>query len=78
LNDAEEENLQGWVAMCSRGYPGLILGNTRQSVTYPDGNTGTAWTGIHLDPDIFGQPWSSRNPKLMYRAYSPTRAAERF
>lgn len=27
--------------------------------------TGIAWIGIHLSPEKFGQPWSSRTPRVV-------------
>ena len=69
--------MKGYVALCSRSQPGLILFDEPCEVTYPDGNKGTAYIGIHLSPELFGKPWSSRNPKLLYRAYDSHRCVER-
>lgn len=30
-----------------------------------DCERGIAWTGISLEPEKFGQPWSSRNPRVV-------------
>jgi hypothetical protein len=30
--------------------------------------TGLAWCGIHLSPEKFGQPWSSRNPRVIAKS----------
>jgi hypothetical protein len=57
--------LPGMVAICSMGFPGLILSDKPEEIKYPDGNKGVAWTGIHLSQSKFGQPWSSRNPKII-------------
>lgn len=68
----EEEEMQeagglgrGAIARCSRGQLGLITVDEPTEVTYPDGNTGIAWVGIHLawgEGVKPGDPWSSRNP----------------
>lgn len=50
--------MRGIVAVCSLGQVGLITKDTKQEVTYSDGNTGHAYVGLHLD----GTPWSSRAP----------------
>lgn len=69
--------MKGWVALCSRSQPGLILSDGPVVVTYPDKTLALAWTGIHLGPNLLGQPWSSRTPKLLYPAFDPNRLAER-
>lgn len=69
--------MRGWVALCSRSQPGLILSDGPVPVKYPDGTTGLAWTGISLDPDLIGLRWSSRAPKLLYPAFDPARSVER-
>lgn len=56
---------KGDIAVCSQGYLGLITSDGPQDVTYPDGNTGEAFTGIHLSPGMEGAPWSSRNPHVL-------------
>ncbi len=53
------------IAVCSQGYLGLITSDGPQTITYPDGNTGEAFTGIHLSPGMYGSPWSSRNPTVL-------------
>ena len=57
----------GAIARCSRGAVGMILYDNPQDVTYPDGNKGKAWVGIHLTDVIapIGSPWSSRNPRVL-------------
>lgn len=57
----------GAIAFCSHGWLGLITSETPELVHYPDGNTGEAWTGIHLTEGKFpvGYPWSARNPKVV-------------
>jgi len=39
---------RGVIAICSRGYIGLITEDEPKEVHYPDGNTGVAWVGIQL------------------------------
>lgn len=57
--------LKGTLAVCSRGILGLITSDGPIEVTYPDGTTGVAWTGIRLSgPDVGGQ-WSSRRPRVV-------------
>jgi len=53
---------KGDMAMCSQKQVGLVLSDKPEKVTYNDGTTGIAWTGIHLSKEKFGEPWSSRNP----------------
>ena len=50
------------LAYCSKGHLGVITSEGPESVEYPDGTKGMAWTGYHL-PD--GRPWSSRNPRVV-------------
>lgn len=59
------KGLQRCIAKCSKGDIGLITSETLQKVTYPDGSTCEAWTGIHVSKEKFGQPWSSRNPTYL-------------
>jgi hypothetical protein len=33
--------------------------------THDPANHGVAWLGVHLSKDKLGQPWSSRNPKII-------------
>ena len=72
----EMEPRRGAIAMCSRGYIGLITSAEPQEITYPDGNKGKAWLGIQLTnkppisanwdkPHGVGTPWSSRTPFVM-------------
>jgi hypothetical protein len=58
---------KGWIAFCSRDEIGLVLSDKPEPVTYADGTTANAWTGIHLSPEKAGQPWSSRNPRFFVR-----------
>lgn len=53
---------KGALALCSRGELGLILVDKPHFVYYGDGNFDEAWTGIHVSPEKFGEPWSSRTP----------------
>lgn len=56
---------RGKVAKCSMGRLGLICSDEPQEITYPDGETGKAWTGVHLEPGWEGKPWSSRKPLVL-------------
>jgi hypothetical protein len=58
---------RGAVAVCGLNHgAGLITSEQPEEVTYPDGNKGVAWTGIWIDPiEKAGDPWSSRNPKVI-------------
>lgn len=67
---------RGAIAVCSRGYIGIITADEPTEITYPDGNKGSAWLGIQLtdkppiDADWKGQkgigtPWSSRTPRVI-------------
>ena len=69
---------RGDLAVCSLGFVGVIDCDEPQPVTYPDGNTSTAWTGkVLLPDDRMGAPWSSRNPILIaYVLDDGTYAAE--
>ena len=61
---------KGAIAFCSIGKLGLITSDGPVSVTYPDGNTGLAWTGIQLTDSDGGNgppvgattwtPWPSK------------------
>lgn len=53
---------RGVIALCSRGYPGIITEDEPRKVTYPDGNEGVAWVGVNLST---GKPWSSRTPRVV-------------
>jgi hypothetical protein len=50
--------------------PGIIASGKEREITYPDGEVGIAWIGLHLmeqrteDPR-HGTMWSSRNPCLI-------------
>jgi len=55
------------LAFCGLGHLGVVECDRPQEVTYPDGNTGVAWVGRHIFPlELFGKPWSSRNPQWAY------------
>ena len=69
--------MQGYVALCSQSWPGLVTSKEPVEVTYNDGEKGMSWIGIHLDPERFGGLWMSRNPKPLYKAYLPNRCVER-
>jgi len=73
IREAANEPKKGDLAVCSRGYLGLITSEGPEEVSYPDGTRGQAWTGIHLtwyrgleyqhtNP---GDPWSSRTPTVV-------------
>lgn len=53
---------KGDLAFCSRGELGLVTSSKPVRVTYDDGSTGEAWTGIHLGRKKLGESWSSRTP----------------
>ena len=57
----------GTLALCSMGCLGLITSNKMVEVVYGDGNTGSAYVGIHLTDkfSFIGSRWSSRNPKVV-------------
>jgi hypothetical protein len=72
--------LKGKIAICSRGYLGLITEDGQKVVTYKrcpgcvaaygwndscTCETGLAYVGVHLTGDKAGQPWSSRNPRVV-------------
>jgi len=61
--------MKGSLAICGAGTLGLITSDSQKEVTYPGGNKGTAWTGIHLTDKIapIGSPWSSRSPVVVGR-----------
>jgi hypothetical protein len=55
----------GDLALCSRGFLGLITQAKPEEFEYPDGTTGRAYVGVHLeerDGKLLGDPWSSRSP----------------
>lgn len=56
------------LAFCSRGELGYITSQFPVPVCYGDGNYAMAWTGMHLSPGKIGQPWSSRNPEVLFSA----------
>lgn len=61
---------RGDIAVCSAGFAGVVLSTHPMDVKYPDGSTGVAWTGVHLenrsDRNVkAGDPWSSRNPEVI-------------
>jgi hypothetical protein len=61
---------RGDIAKCSQKCIGLITCDEPQQVTYGDGSTGSAWVGVHWHnrPELgilIGDPWSSRNPKVI-------------
>lgn len=71
---------RGAVARCSMGKLGLITANEPVPVKYKEGESGVAWIGIHLGEEEFDtdssveklitarsrEPWSSRNPEVLY------------
>ena len=58
---------KGSLAMCGIGCLGLITEDEPQEITYPDGNKGIAYVGIHLTDKVckIGDAWSSRNPIIV-------------
>lgn len=56
---------RGSLAICSRGYLGVITSDEPGHILYPDGNQGYAYRGIHLSVEMLGQQWSSRNPVIV-------------
>ena len=61
-----ESDLYGRLAICGLGHLGLITSHEPEPVYYPDGDMGLAWKGKYILPvEKFGEPWSSRNPKLI-------------
>lgn len=59
--------MKGKLAYCSLGILGMITEDAPQMVTYADQTTALAYVGVrlHPDPSLTGQPWSSRNPKVI-------------
>ena len=55
---------KGSLAICGIDCLGLITMDEPKTVVYDDGNSGSAYVGIHLTDKIseIGSPWSSRNP----------------
>ena len=75
-----KEIKKGAIAICSLGRVGLITSEKPIKVTYNDGNKGVSWVGIQLtDGEVrgvggdkgkvikqkVGDPWMSRNPKVI-------------
>lgn len=58
---------KGSIAICSRGFLGLITDDDKKDIIYSDGNVGKAYVGIHLCTDMkfFGTGWSSTKPKVI-------------
>ena len=58
---------KGYFAKCSHGYLGLITYDFKKEVTYPDGNSGHTYIGVHIsdNKNVFGKTWSSRNPEVI-------------
>jgi len=62
---------KGSIAYCGYGCIGLIMEDEPQEVTYSDGTKGVAYVGIHITDNKyakFGDPWSSRNPRVICQA----------
>lgn len=53
--DAPTKLKAGDVAVCGKGFTGLILG-------VDEVNDAVLHTGIHLEDDLLGQKWQSMNP----------------
>lgn len=70
--------MKGAIAKCSQGFWGLITSGGPEPVTYSDGTPGVTWVGIHLGTEddlgeviaAIGDPWSSRNPIIMYDSFA--------
>ena len=60
-----EKKMKGYIALCGINHLGIITEDEPQKVNYPDGNSGTAYIGIHLSGNDIGSPWSSRYPKIV-------------
>lgn len=56
---------KGAIAVCGAGHLGVITSDSKETVRYPDGETSTAWPGIHLAKDKLGSRWSSREPRII-------------
>ena len=58
---------KGSLAICGIGTLGLITKDGPRKITYPDGNSGMAYVGIHLTDKVapVGSPWSSRTPVVI-------------
>ncbi len=54
--------MDGKIALCSRGIPGIITERDARSVMYDGGKSGIAYVGIALTT---GRPWSSRKPIIL-------------
>lgn len=75
------EPKRGAIALCSMGSLGLILSDKPEKITYDDGKTAEAWTGVYLTGRTidwkFGpkkgetqeipalSPWSSTRPRVI-------------
>lgn len=60
--------MKGKLALCSRGFLGLITEDEPQPVVYSDGTNGVAYVGVHLsngENHEIGDQWSSRTPKVV-------------
>lgn len=53
---------RGMIAICSIGQVGIITVDKPEEITYTDGSVGVAWIGYNV---VTGEPWSSRNPKVI-------------
>lgn len=69
---------RGAIALCSLGLVGRITSDAPHEITYADGKTGVAWTGVQVTAATFvspftgetvrvraGDPWSSRTPVVL-------------
>jgi hypothetical protein len=61
INRTRFEAEAGALAICGIGYLGVITSDEPKTVTYKDGTSAEAWTGVQIFPNP-GAPWSSRNP----------------
>ncbi len=57
---------QGDIAICHRGYIGLITSKQKEFRGHRGEAVGKSkWYGIHITPDKFGEPWESINPEVI-------------
>jgi hypothetical protein len=56
---ADERVGRGAICRCGAGRLGLVLSVEPFAISYPDGTSAVAWTGVHLST---GLPWSSSKP----------------
>ena len=58
--------MKGKLAVCSKGYLGLITSEDLEPLFYGEGPyLQYAYTGVHLSPEMAGKFWCSRNPQII-------------